>query len=203
MLYGILPDEETLALLQSRGWTDTALRILAQQTEKRFNTPVTTSTGRVLDAAAALLGICRERTYDGEPSMMLEAYAARGIAQPMEISISSLDGRDVLSTSALLREGMEMMREGICVEDIAASIQTALAKGIADLALAGVEKTGIRTAALSGGVAINRSIRETIICTLRESGVACLTNPRYPLGDGCISCGQVITAGILAKEGRI
>lgn len=203
MLYGILPTEETLALLQSRGWNDTALRILSQQTEKRFNTPVTTSTGRVLDAAAALLGICRERTYDGEPSMMLEAYAARGVAQPMEITIESRDGRDVLSTPALLREGMEMMSEGICAEDIAASIQTSLAKGIAELALAGVEKTGIRKAALSGGVAINRQIRETIILTLRESGVACLTNPRYPLGDGCISCGQVITAGILAKEGRI
>ena len=203
MLYGILPTEETLALLQSRGWNDTALRILSQQTEKRFNTPVTTSTGRVLDAAAALLGICRERTYDGEPSMMLEAYAARGVAQPMEITIESRDGRDVLSTPALLREGMEMMSEGICAEDIAASIQTALAKGVAELALAGVEKTGIRKAALSGGVAINRQIRETIILTLRESGVSCLTNPRYPLGDGCISCGQVITAGILAKEGRI
>ncbi len=203
MLYGILPNEETLSLLQSRGWNDTALRILAQQTEKRFNTPVTTSTGRVLDAAAALLGICRERTYDGEPSMMLEAYAARGVAQPMEITLESRDGRDVLLTSSILCEGMGMVSDGISVEDIAASIQTTLAKGIADTALAGVEKTGIRTAALSGGVAINRSIRETIIETLKESGVVCLTNPRYPFGDGCISCGQVVTAGILAKEGRI
>ncbi len=203
MLYGILPNEETLSLLQSRGWNDTALRILAQQTEKRFNTPVTTSTGRVLDAAAALLGICRERTYDGEPSMMLEAYAARGVTQPMEITIESRDGRDVLLTSSILREGMEMMSEGICVEDIAASIQTTLAKGIADIALMGVQTTGIQKTALSGGVAINRSIRETIIETLKNAGVECITNPRYPFGDGCISCGQVVTAGTLAKEGRI
>ena len=66
MLYGILPDADTISLLSARGWDDTSLRVLAQQTEKRFNCPVTTSTGRVLDAAAALLGICRERTYDGE-----------------------------------------------------------------------------------------------------------------------------------------
>ncbi len=203
MLYGILPTEDTLSLLQSRGWGDTALRVLAQQTEKRFNTPVTTSTGRVLDAASALLGICRERTYDGEPSMRLEACAARGVAQPMEINIESRDGRDVLLTSPILREGMEMLCEGICVEDIAASIQTALAKGVAQMALSGVQKTGIQTAALSGGVAINRSIRETIIETLKEAGVRCITNPRYPFGDGCISCGQVVTAGTLSKEGRI
>ena len=203
MLYGILPTEETRSLLESRGWSEMNLRILKQQTEKRFNTPVTTSTGRVLDAAAALLGICRERTYDGEPSMMLEAYAARGVAQPMEIDIKSYEGRDVLSTSSILREGMEMLDSGLLVEDIAASIQETLAKGIAQIALAGIHSSGIKTAAISGGVAINRSIRETILKTLTDAGVTCITNARYPFGDGGVSCGQVVTAGILSKENKL
>ena len=204
MLYGILPDAETRSLLSERGWDDTSLRVLEQQTEKRFNCPVTTSTGRVLDAAAALLGICRERTYDGEPSMVLEAYAARGTPQPLEVQIvSGRNGADVLLTSEILREGRAMIKRGVSVPDTAATMQTALAKGIAELALRSVERTGISTAALSGGVAINRSIRETILAKLADAGVRCLTNPRYPFGDGCISCGQVITAGILAKEGKL
>lgn len=204
MLYGILPDAETLSLLSERGWDDTSLRVLEQQTEKRFNCPATTSTGRVLDAAAALLGICRERTYDGEPSMVLEAYAARGTPQPLEVRIvSGRNGADVLLTSEILRDGRAMIKRGVSVPDTAATMQTALAKGIAELALRSAEKTGISTAALSGGVAINRSIRETILAELADAGVRCLTNPRYPFGDGCISCGQVITAGILAKEGKL
>ena len=204
MLYGILPDAETLSLLSERGWDDTSLRVLAQQTEKRFNCPATTSTGRVLDAAAALLGICRERTYDGEPSMVLEAYAARGTPQPLEVRIvSGRNGADVLLTSEILREGRAMIKRGVSVPYTAATMQTALAKGIAELALRSAEKTGISTAALSGGVAINRSIREAILAELADAGVRCLTNPRYPFGDGCISCGQVITAGILAKEGKL
>ena len=204
MLYGILPDAETLSLLSERGWDDTSLRVLEQQTEKRFNCPATTSTGRVLDAAAALLGICRERTYDGEPSMVLEAYAARGTPQPLEVRIvSGRNGADVLLTSEILREGRAMIKRGVSVPDTAATMQTALAKGIAELALRSAERTGISTAALSGGVAINRSIRETILAKLADAGVRCLTNPRYPFGDGCISCGQVITAGILAKEGKL
>ena len=204
MLYGILPDAETRSLLSERGWDDTSLRVLEQQTEKRFNCPATTSTGRVLDAAAALLGICRERTYDGEPSMVLEAYAARGTPQPLEVQIvSGRNGADVLLTSEILREGRAMIKRGVSVPDTAATMQTALAKGIAELALRSVERTGISTAALSGGVAINRSIRETILAKLADAGVRCLTNPRYPFGDGCISCGQVITAGILAKEGKL
>ena len=204
MLYGILPDAETLSLLSERGWDDTSLRVLEQQTEKRFNCPATTSTGRVLDAAAALLGICRERTYDGEPSMVLEAYAARGTPQPLEVRIvSGRNGADVLLTSEILREGRVMIKRGVSVPDTAATMQTALAKGIAELALRSAERIGISTAALSGGVAINRSIRETIIAELADAEVRCLTNPRYPFGDGCISCGQVITAGILAKEGKL
>ena len=204
MLYGILPDAETLSLLSERGWDDTSLRVLEQQTEKRFNCPATTSTGRVLDAAAALLGICRERTYDGEPSMVLEAYAARGTPQPLEVRIvSGRNGADVLLTSEILREGRAMIKRGVSVPYTAATMQTALAKGIAELALRSAERTGISTAALSGGVAINRSIRETILAELADAGVRCLTNPRYPFGDGCISCGQVITAGILAKEGKL
>ena len=96
-----------------------------------------------------------------------------------------------------------MLDSGLLVEDIAASIQETLAKGIAQIALAGIHSTGIKTAALSGGVAINRSIRETILNTLNEAGVTCITNARYPFGDGGVSCGQVVTAGILSKENKL
>lgn len=204
MLYGILPDEATLSLLAERGWDAVSLRVLAQTVAKRFNSPATTSTGRVLDAAAALLGICRERTYDGEPSMVLEAYAARGTPQPLEVRIQSgSGGADILLTSDLLRDVRAGLGRGMGVADAAATIQTALAKGIAELAVRSAERTGIRTAALSGGVAINRPIRETILAELSNAGITCLTNPRYPFGDGCISCGQVVTAGVLAKTGKI
>lgn len=204
MLYGILPEDDTLSLLQSRGWDDTSLGILSKTVAKRFNTPVTSSAGRVLDAAAALLGICTEKTYDGEPSMTLEAFASRGVAQPMEIVIEkSADGADVLSTSSILREAARMQEDGIDKCDIAASVQEALAKGIAELAVLSCERMKLNKAALGGGVAINRSVRETIIETLRASGIECITNNRYPFGDGCISAGQVITAGVLSKSGLL
>ena len=204
MLYGILPNEETLELLSSRGWDDTTLKILAQMTTRKFNTPVTTSTGRVLDAASALLGICREHTYDGEPSMMLEAYAVRGVSQPMELVFTKDNsGADVFSTSALLSEAKAMKDDGLDVCDIAASVQEHLAKGIAHMAVLSAERTGIKKAALSGGVAINRVIRETIINELAGAEITCITNPQYPFGDGCISAGQVITAGCLSKAGKL
>ena len=78
MLYGILPEDRVRTLLASRGWSDVELGVLEKQLATGFNVTQTTSTGRVLDAASALLGICRERTYDGEPAMKLESAAAGG-----------------------------------------------------------------------------------------------------------------------------
>ncbi len=85
MLYGILPDNAILSLLGSRGWSDVELGVLQKQVVRGFNVMSTTSTGRVLDAAAALLGICRERTYDGEPAMKLESAAVGGHAERWDL----------------------------------------------------------------------------------------------------------------------
>lgn len=41
--------------------------------DQGINTPVTSSVGRLFDAASALLGICTEPTYEGEPAILLEA----------------------------------------------------------------------------------------------------------------------------------
>ena len=85
MLYGILPEDTVLSLLGTRGWSDVELGVLEKQVVRGFNVVSTTSTGRVLDAAAALLGICRERTYDGEPAMKLESAAAGGHAEEWDL----------------------------------------------------------------------------------------------------------------------
>lgn len=194
MLYGILPESAVLDLLAARGWTGTELGVLERQVARRFNTPETSSTGRVLDAAAALLGICRERTYDGEPAMKLEAAAVRGTPRDWELVTEERDGALVFSTRHLLGEALDRMRTETTA-DIAASIQHNLARGVAGIATRTAEERGISRVALSGGVAYNRQIRETILAGIRRAGLEPVVNREYPLGDGCISFGQCVSAG--------
>ena len=85
MLYGIQPEDPVLSLLGARGWSGVELGVLRKQVVRGVNVVSTTSTGRVLDAAAALLGICRERTYDGEPAMKLESAASGGHAEEWDL----------------------------------------------------------------------------------------------------------------------
>jgi len=207
MLYGILPGEEILSILAARGWSDTGLGVLKRQVATGFNVAGTSSTGRVLDAASALLGICRERTYDGEPAMKLESEAAGGNPEPWDLITLNKDGCEVLSSRALMESALARLEDAPAgnrqaIRDIAASFQYNLARGIARLAVSAAQKSGIRTVALSGGVAYNRQIRETIRGEIAAAGLSCIMNREYPLGDGGVSFGQCVYAGAVMREER-
>ncbi len=88
--------------------------ITATMIERNINSPRTSSMGRLFDAAAAILGICGQATYEGEPAIELEAAAWRalddenshftgnqaGVSASASISLDSLF-RYVLTTDPL------------------------------------------------------------------------------------------------------
>lgn len=195
MLYGILPTSGVRDLLSSRGWSEMELSVLNRQVERGLNVAATSSTGRVLDAAAALLGICRERTYDGEPAMKLESAAYAGRPSAWDLEFRRNGSCEVLSTRSLLAEAYRRFAAGERAGDIAASFQYNLARGVAAMAVRAAEERGIPRVVLSGGVAYNRAIRETIVGEVRAAGLEVVVNREYPLGDGCISFGQVVYGG--------
>jgi hydrogenase maturation protein HypF len=209
MLYGILPEERTLGILRERGWTDVQAGVLARQVERGVNVAWTSSTGRVLDAVAALFGICRERTYDGEPAMRLEAAAYGGTPSEWPLEFIQKPGAEVLSTRALVQRALDEYLtarsaggagEGKTLADIAASVQHNIARGLAHIAIHAAHDTGLTRVALSGGVAYNAVIRETIRKEVEAAGLSLVMNHEYPLGDGCISYGQCIWAGMVKRE---
>jgi hydrogenase maturation protein HypF len=202
MLYGILPEGEVREILVSRGWTDVELDILQIQLSRELNVAQTSSTGRVLDAVSALLGICREKTYDGEPAMKLESAALRGKPRAWDLAYDRDGPCEILSTRTLCRRALieyqhERTRGFREIADIAASFQYNLGRGIAGLAVHAARDRDISRVVLSGGVAYNRAIRETIHDQVSAAGLEFLINADLPLGDGCISYGQCVYAGYL------
>lgn len=205
MLYGILPEPEILDLLSARDWSEIELGVLRKQVATGFNVAMTSSTGRVLDAASALLGICRERTYDGEPAMKLEAAAAGGKPELWDLVFLRTGDAETLSSRALMESALARLQEvppgdRSSMQDIAASFQFNLARGIAALAINAARRSGMKTVALSGGVAYNHMIRETIRDEIAAASLACTINREYPLGDGCVSFGQCVYAGKLQRQ---
>jgi len=188
------------------------LKLVIKQLERGLNAPWTSSAGRFLDAVSALLGLCRERTYEGEPAMRLEAAAARG-GRPLELELPytyaelEKEGRGVktelklklLDTPALFLELLRLKERGRPIADIAATAQWALACGLARLAIEFAEEHGIEEVALGGGVAYNDAITLTIRREIEQAGFVLYVNEKVPCGDGGISFGQAVVAGAKLK----
>ena len=73
-------------------------------------------------------------------------------------SIKERGGLLELDTAAFFLHLLELRRTGVSVPDLARRFHLGLAEGLADLALSGARRCGVRTVALSGGVFHNRTI---------------------------------------------
>ena len=195
ILYPLYSGEELVELLSSLGMREGEANVVARQLERGFNIVETSSMGRVLDAVAALLGVCRTRTYEGEPAIKLEAFAVKGKPElEMPVEIRREDSLKVLDTSCIIAKALEYLREGKRREDIAASAQAALASGIAMLAVAAAERHGVDKIGVTGGVAYNDAIVRRIKEEVEREGFTLLQHRVAPPGDGGIALGQCYIA---------
>lgn len=206
MLFSLLSESELKKLPLSFRRGEAELKVVLQQLEKGINVVLSSSTGRVLDAAAALLGICGERTYEGEPAMKLEAAAKKSTVR-VEIEPvfrnCEITGLRMLDTSELLYGVYELMGK-YSPSDLAFAFEESLACGVSELAGSLARKKGLDAVGLSGGVAYNEHITSRISETVMEAGFNFLIPSNIPCGDGCISFGQAIAAGLKGKsEGQI
>jgi [NiFe] hydrogenase maturation protein HypF len=211
---GIISEADLLSLDLYFRYGEHEKKIALSQLRSTLNVSVTTSMGRVLDAAAGLLSFCSERTYEGEPSMTLESAAYYGLSESPDLSyfqptfkmIYEKDGghREVLDTSALLYAlYLEVQNKSVfSVNQLAVMFVHALSTGIGYSVLKQVQKTGIQIVCLSGGVANNDYIVFVLSKMMKENGLTFLTHKNLPPGDGCISHGQVasVTARLLVED---
>lgn len=175
--------ESDLWRLMKRYYLRNEFNLLIGQLHRGLNTVPTTSTGRIFDAAAALLNLCRERTYEGEPALRLEA-AARPTRQyfPPVIMPSPYGDtrRFILATTPLFRYLVANLKKDH--RQLAMIVQNYLAAGFYQLARRAGPNLPV---VFSGGVAYNRVITTYLI----RRGV--LINKKIPPGDGGISYGQL------------
>lgn len=171
------------------------LNILLRQIDTGFNSPLTSSTGRVLDAVSALLGVCTERTYEGEPAMKLEAFAMKGkVRLDIPVLVKKEDRRYVLDTTAIIDAVYLAKEDGLPLHDIAASAQDAVAVGLCGMAIKVATDFGIDIIGFSGGVAYNDAIITKVRDIATVAGFEFITHTKVPCGDGGISLGQAIMA---------
>jgi hydrogenase maturation protein HypF len=176
--------------------------LVRRQVAARVNAPLASSMGRLFDAAAAVLGLRREADYEGQAPMELEALAGRRSARALPFTITQeADGLLVLDPLPILAALDEHRARGDDMADLAARFHETVAEATAVMVQWVAADTGLRTAALAGGVFQNARLLAGVRRRLAERGFEVLTPRVLSPNDGAISYGQAaVAAAMLARE---
>ena len=173
----------------------TGWELLMQATAAGLSAPLTSSAGRLFDAAAALLGVAYRSAYEGQAPIELERLArtARraGRVLPYTVAEGARLTVDVLPALYALADGAEALtveeRAGRAL-DFHVTMAAAVAEVLGILSV----RTGLRTVALAGGVFQNALLLEELLP--RIGGYHVLLPHRVPPNDGGIAYGQAAVA---------
>ena len=205
--------EENVQELMERNYLDAfphgkmEIASLFKQIERNLNVGINTSTGRCLDSIAAALNICSERSYEGEAPMKLESAAFNYLKMndldkinDYPIIIKDHDDKRVLDTTAILRYVIDKLEEGEDIGRIAAAGQEAVSIGLAKIAIEAARDCGIDTVGVTGGTFYNEAITAHIKDCIENAGLKFIQHTNSCPGDGSVSLGQAIVAGINFKK---
>lgn len=164
--------------------------VLRAQLERHLNSPMTSSMGRLFDAASAILGIRQLATYEGQAAIELEA-----VSNPLETGSYSFEIKhDIFSPAPLWQALLADWRAGTAVSTLAARFHNSVVRLAIEVCQKIRQETGCQTVALSGGVWQNRYLLERTVPALQEQRFEVLVHRQTPPNDGCIALGQVLVA---------
>ncbi|MDD6347301.1 MAG: carbamoyltransferase HypF [Lachnospiraceae bacterium] len=216
-LYDALGEEAGPLCRKLQLASDEAAAAQLAMTSKHFGGIMTSSGGRLFDAASAILGLCRVSTFEGEAAMALQFAAqtyrenhTESLADPSlftcrRTNLSDESGREgdffEMDPSALLCRLAEGRLRGEDPRYLAALFHDTMALLIAEgVSEASQAAGGIKKAALSGGVMVNDYLAALISDRLTERGFDVYTHHMIPPGDNGLALGQAAAALALIRQ---
>jgi hydrogenase maturation protein HypF len=194
------PDRIDDLLVDRTALNEDGVAGLRDALEAGVNAPETTSAGRFLDAMSALLDVCTERQYEGQPAIELEAAAHGHAPQMVSLPFRQREDRRVLDVGALARK-LAAVAETEPTGVVAATAQDALARGLAEIAIEAAKTRDVDAIGFTGGVAVNEAISRTVRRTVESAGLASLSHEAVPPGDAGLSYGQALVATARLDDG--
>lgn len=181
-------------------WKKEGREAITRLLHKGGTTLRTTSTGRLFDATASLLGLCQVATFEGQAAMAVEfaaeQYLEKEVGEPYAVPLIRDDGMTgavsgwVADWRPMVRGILHDVRNGESVERMAYKFHDALADVIVRMAaLAGLPRV-----VLTGGCFQNDLLARLTCSRLDRAGHSVYTHRLVPPNDGGLSLGQAMVA---------
>ncbi|MEW5843576.1 MAG: carbamoyltransferase HypF, partial [Bacteroidota bacterium] len=171
------------------------LKLIRQMLEKKINSPLTSSVGRLFDGVASLLNIRHKLNYEGQAAMMIEFSADENelASYPFEI----------INTEPLMIDWRPIIKEIMsdCEKSSVGKISARFHNTLAEIILEIAKRSKLNKVVLSGGCFQNAFLLNRTIEKQQENNFSVYWHQRIPPNDGGIAVGQIALAlNRLSKE---
>ncbi len=187
VLYEIYGDDvlDKMGLPPVAVFSEKERAILQQMLSKGLNSPLTSSTGRLFDAVAALVGLRQRVSYEGQAAIELE-YMLDGVISHDRYDFT-LRG-DVVDWEPMVMSIINARQEPLA--KVAAKFHNTLVEMMIMVA----KRTKQKRIVLTGGCFQNQYLTERAVQRLQFEGFEPYWHQRVPPNDGGIALGQIIAA---------
>ncbi len=187
-------DIDFVKTLDNKKWS-----FIKTMIDKRVNSPLTSSIGRLFDAVSSILGIRSSINYQGQAAIELEMIAKEDEQKFYQFDIIRSINTYIIDPKKVIESIVEDIKKGKANEYISIKFHIGLAEMIVDVSNLLREETGINKVCLSGGVFQNMILREEATKRLKKQRFEVYNHKKLPPNDGGISAGQVAIAMKIMK----
>jgi len=173
--------------------------ILGQMIDKKINSPLTSSMGRLFDGISSLIGVCDFAEYEGEAAIRLEkiikgeGYRIKG---GYKFKHTQEGEMIIIDWEPVIRDIVKDLKKGIKKPDISLKFHNAICHMIKDVCNILRKKYRIKKVCMSGGVFQNNYLKNSIRPLLEKEGFEVFLHKNVPAHDGSIPLGQAVLAGV-------
>lgn len=176
-------------------------QVLKQMSRAGFNAPLSSSVGRLFDAAASIVLAKPFARHEAALAIELEKTASgfRGQAEAYQFKMVKIKAGCMIDPLSLFRQLVEEVRNKVPQGEIAYRFHLTVARMIQRTCALLAKKTGIKKVAVSGGVFQNTLLLDLVSDLLYREDLQLISHRRLSCNDSGIALGEAVIAGLLQR----
>ncbi|MBN2395162.1 MAG: carbamoyltransferase HypF, partial [Candidatus Atribacteria bacterium] len=177
--------------------------LISQMIEKKINSPLTSSCGRLFDAVASIIGIRDEVNFEGQAAVALESLCNPAYKGNYSYGIDQAESGWLVNVEEMFREIVQDIEKNKNISGIATRFHNTLAEFILSMCVRIRDKYYVNLVVLSGGVFQNSFLLNQTLKKLNDNGFKVFIHKKMPPNDACIALGQAVIANERSADGYL
>jgi len=167
---------------------------LCNAIDQKINCPMTSGSGRLFDAVAAIINLCPISKFHAEAPMRLEAVMDKKNKKVYPFGISK-----TISFEETIEQIVKDIRQHVPISEISTKFHNTIISVIITVIKEIRNNNNLNKVVLSGGTFQNKYLLEHIESLLLKNDFEVFSHSKIPTNDGGIALGQLVIAAKASK----